>query len=127
MAAAGESYAATALRADVRQQLALPRWSIMADATKAGAEGLLVREDYRSPIIGSTDPERVDLTWPAFLEKESNPGGEGLLPVVAQLLGRPILLINANTAQDAQPVACRDARCHQVAGRESHRERNHVV
>ena len=97
MAAAGENYAATALRADVRQQLALPKWSVMADAVRAGAEGLLVRRDYRKPVVGSADPERVDLTWPPFLEKESNPGGEGLLPVVAQLLGRLILLINANT------------------------------
>ena len=93
----GESYSATALRAGVRQQVALLEWSVMADAVRVGAEGLLVRRDYRRPVVGSADPGRVDLTWPAFLEEESNPGEEGLLPVAAQLLGRLILLINANT------------------------------
>ena len=69
----------------------------MADPVRAGEEGLLGREDYRSPILGSADPPRVDPTWPAFLATENSPGGEGLLPVVAQLLDRPILLINAGT------------------------------
>ena len=80
MVAAGEGYAATALRMDVQRQLALPRWSIMAEATRAGAEGLMVREDYRSPILGSADPTGVDLTWPAFLATETNPGGGDSCP-----------------------------------------------
>ena len=73
MVVAREGYASTALRMDVQRQLALPRWSLMADAMRAGAEGLPVREDYRSPIFGSADPARVDFTWPAFVETNSNP------------------------------------------------------
>ena len=73
-------YAATALRRDVQRQLALPRWSLMADPARAGAEGLLVWEDYRSPILGSADPTGVDLTWPAFLATETNPGGGDSCP-----------------------------------------------
>ena len=50
----------------------------MADVKQAATEGLLVRQEYRRPIEGSADASRVDLTWPAFLEPEDNPGGEGL-------------------------------------------------
>ena len=58
MVAVGEGYAATALRLDARQQLSLPGWFLMADPTGAAEKGLLVREDYRSPILGSAHPSR---------------------------------------------------------------------
>ena len=92
MVAAGEGSTATALRRDVQQQLALPRWSLMADLVTAAAEGLLVGEEYRRPILGSVDPTRVDLTW-----RRRTAQGERDLPVVAQVLDRPIRLIYAGT------------------------------
>ena len=95
MAAVGKDLTAVDLRANVLRRLTLPEWSAMGDPQQAATEGLLVRKDYRLPIEGSRDANRQDLTWPAFLEKEDNPGGEGLLSVVAHILGRPVLLLNA--------------------------------
>ena len=97
MAAVDGDLTAVDLRANVLRRLALPEWSAMGDPQQAATEGLLVRKDYRLPIEGSRDANRQDLTWPAFLEKEDNPGGEGLLRVVAHILGRPVLLLNADT------------------------------
>ena len=97
MAAVDVDLAAVDLRANVLRRLALPEWSAMGDLQQAATEGLLVRRDYRLPIEGSRDANRQDLTWPAFLEQEDNPGGEGLLRVVAHILGRPVLLLNADT------------------------------
>ena len=97
MATTGADLSAVDLRANVLRRLTLPEWSAMVDPQQAAAEGLLVRKEYRLPIEGSEDAGRQDLTWPAFLEQEDNPGGEGLLRVVAQLLGRPVLLLNADT------------------------------
>ena len=115
LAAKGETDTTVNIKSEIRGMLEEPRWGEYYEG-----EGALGRITVRQGPPGSAPtPDQPTSTWREHLRRQGSHGGEPLSYVVAKLLGRPVMVIAAETASVGLRV--------QVAPTEEHPDGAHYA